>query len=1071
MMLLLLPLSCIQTEAKFVLSDGLPLISEKGAAVPVVQLNLNQTIDLFSYIHAIDEQGKDVSDRIQLVSGFFDPKKAGEYTLTYRIENKESVETLVLKVVVRPFPEDPQSFIPKIIMLNAEGEAVPELISPDLFFEVGECFVDPGFTVEDRYDLEIPQGQRTVSYFEGGRVDESRQITEIDTSQRGYYTILYTAVNSLGNSAKAVRHVQVAVRNEVAPTVHLNDYGEGQEGINPVLELGIQHYTEKGIFVEKMVYKYLTEGNELVDGAIENLTVDADYIASHRLPSDPTKIEIVDMAVGNRAVAYLEIESLPSTLLSIEYEIQYLMQPAARTQIVALWHSVRRISFKDTTPPVLSFQSPGFERVTAKPGSYLPRPAFSIFEEGDPLLEETQVEARYYRLTYDEGGTETATPVSSLPQADDVAGTRYRIEYSVQDYTGNHSTVVGLEGESGHPLVQEILVMDGSAPYLEYEEGFNDLFFYDTELTEANVYHYLSDPDISAVRIFDVGDIDENGRLKPPVELTYSETPLTDAGYFKINLGQLRLNQPGVYTVYYYTVDNAKNLRFEGEPACNQWNENGTMVNNAKEYPRRVHIIGTPQWAGGDYFPMQTDGTAVLKWKEMPLSTHITQFEIIEYADRTDTPVGDPLLVAGASRQQTVPVNGSHEGNTFKIRAHYERPAGAAELAAHWSRFNSDASNSDSRRGFSVVPQSRSVQASRGTVDAIAVSWDRVENADGYLLYACTPALLQSKKGEARSECRVAKCPASADALFSYSYRKNSPCFHVEAAGITEIQTDGRFGCPPGKVYFWMEPYVDPTLHHGSGDLHRLGVIDWNATDPYGMRAFDAEEACSLSLEMTYLACKEPETDFHNTPYNKYWAAKSSDNALINEGSSFEVDPRGFDFSTNPWQVPEHLDGECAQGGWNDKTGSMRSHGKYTNKLGHKSFPAGGETVSELVMVRGTLVVSDERYALARWWMHDIPFKLHDGEFILEKGWRVYEHDWGHTQEQRLKVIVWDKVANRRWVFFFDWDQGKNSAKYDTDHRPVGGPCFKEDKYMDLSFDNEAHWSTFTYNKSNHFSW
>lgn len=167
----------VETPPRFYL-DG-KLVSKDTA----YSLNLRSKTKT---VTAKDKDGLDISSSISR-SGAFDSTKTGSYTLTYSVKDKDFIEA-TLKITITVIDANKDTTKPVITIKGRNPDTVN--------IDNTAAYKDSGATA---YDL-VNGIKKTVTVSPSGTVD--RKVV-------GKYEITYTAVDSAGNEAKAVRTVVV----------------------------------------------------------------------------------------------------------------------------------------------------------------------------------------------------------------------------------------------------------------------------------------------------------------------------------------------------------------------------------------------------------------------------------------------------------------------------------------------------------------------------------------------------------------------------------------------------------------------------------------------------------------------------------------------------------------------------------------------------------------------------------------------------------------------------------------------------------------------------------------------
>lgn len=135
--------------------------------------------------------GEDIAGAYYTVDGTVDSSTVGEYTITYTIFNQfDDVVGTIVRIV------DVSDKVAPIINLTG-GSTV--------HVQVGEDFVDPGFTVDENYSIS----------------DMVSVIGEVDTRMIGVYYLYYSVEDDAGNSSGIITRT-IYVDDYIAPLATLN---------------------------------------------------------------------------------------------------------------------------------------------------------------------------------------------------------------------------------------------------------------------------------------------------------------------------------------------------------------------------------------------------------------------------------------------------------------------------------------------------------------------------------------------------------------------------------------------------------------------------------------------------------------------------------------------------------------------------------------------------------------------------------------------------------------------------------------------------------------------------------
>ncbi|QDI92057.1 DUF5011 domain-containing protein [Salicibibacter halophilus] len=193
---------CVPPEDNEFASIDIGEDGDDPAPEPSIELNGDDPLEIdvgeeFADVdpgaEATDEEDGDLTDDIDVDTEDLDTSEAGEYTVTYSVENSEGESASVER---------------EVIVIDEEEDPAPEpeidLIGEDpLEIDVGEDFadVDPGAEATEEEDGDLTD-------------DIDVDTGDLDTSEPGEYTVTYSVENSEGESASVDREVIVIDEEE-----------------------------------------------------------------------------------------------------------------------------------------------------------------------------------------------------------------------------------------------------------------------------------------------------------------------------------------------------------------------------------------------------------------------------------------------------------------------------------------------------------------------------------------------------------------------------------------------------------------------------------------------------------------------------------------------------------------------------------------------------------------------------------------------------------------------------------------------------------------------------------------
>lgn len=187
-----------------------------------ITIEKNTVFNIFSFLSARGEDEKDLTGKIELISGYLDTGTAGRYPLKYRIAYKRTVKEIEIVIFVRDDPVFPTSALPVIQPKGDNPLSVPGGLSSDIF-------IDPGASVIDSNGRLMPDNflSKTAYYFDL----EQNEFVEVKTVlSKGYgvYRIDYNGFDYSGKAAQTVsRLVFYGNRSVRSVEIELNRYPFG----------------------------------------------------------------------------------------------------------------------------------------------------------------------------------------------------------------------------------------------------------------------------------------------------------------------------------------------------------------------------------------------------------------------------------------------------------------------------------------------------------------------------------------------------------------------------------------------------------------------------------------------------------------------------------------------------------------------------------------------------------------------------------------------------------------------------------------------------------------------------
>ena len=566
-------------------------------------------------------------------------------------------------------------------------------------------------------------------------------------------------------------------------------------------------------------------------------------------------------------------------------------------------------------------------------GDVFVEPRLLIGDEGDINISWSDVEFLFYRLGH---GAERVS-VSEIPsREDDISKDIYEVDYTVTDSSGNMSAV----------LTRTVVIEDGIEPIIEFDLGVESISIL-MGVEEDLVTLFIGDEtneSLFPVTVYDP-QLEEDDLIFPYID--YLDIPYE--GHYTVDLSDVDNSTAGVYRVNYVAYDNALD-----DFKVDESHTYSGGVDNRTEKVLLVSVLEVPKWISTQNLEISTtneNGAIILDW------------DIVIGADgykvyRCDTYGGTYSLINSIDDENNpnfidFPGSGCY---FYKVSACYEEKE--TELSDEPVLFN---------KIYGLVNE---LTASEGLADRVTLSWNEVVGANGYNIY-----VIAKKDYSGSNPIDAGRQPVASVSAITFDYMKTR-----SEGTISDI--DVSISSPPGYLYFWVEPYVDPNLHGATGTKLSVGEVD--NTPVIGYREVDSDEWISTVLRLMYNCTKE--LLWSSSRWSDYKNNNSSDEDKINAG--FDVAPSG---------VPNNIPGAFKDGPHVliQVCGSGRSIVEHVRDSGYWEIPY--------------------YYAFSRWWYDNATYADH----TIVTGSRRFYKDWnGHGNQINAILNITGLYPG---VFNLDW--------------------------------------------------
>jgi hypothetical protein len=188
-------------------------VAAHNSSVPTIEgmdsinVQVGDSFDPLAGVYAIDNQDGNITDQIEVSSNNVDTSSAGNYTVSYRVENsRNGYYEYTRQITVSDAPSDPIAPIPSS---NDDSEAETEESSNE---DAASSVVFNGLddvNISEGSDFDPREG---VSVLDSDGLDITDKLYisgEVDTSTPGEYTIAYAVFDLFGEPYAEARTVTV----------------------------------------------------------------------------------------------------------------------------------------------------------------------------------------------------------------------------------------------------------------------------------------------------------------------------------------------------------------------------------------------------------------------------------------------------------------------------------------------------------------------------------------------------------------------------------------------------------------------------------------------------------------------------------------------------------------------------------------------------------------------------------------------------------------------------------------------------------------------------------------------
>jgi len=167
--------------------------------------------------------GSDISDRVEIDSSMVDTTKLGEYKVKYQVNNEYVFRNVLIIDMIAP----------EIKLLGGE----------ELYILLGGKYSEPGYTVQDNYDIDL--------------TDKVKISGSVNTNKEGEYKLSYSVSDNSGNKTEITR--KVIVKKPVISVYPDKGNRVGYSSYNATLysnTLIKNNFTNDGVYLEGYVRQY-----------------------------------------------------------------------------------------------------------------------------------------------------------------------------------------------------------------------------------------------------------------------------------------------------------------------------------------------------------------------------------------------------------------------------------------------------------------------------------------------------------------------------------------------------------------------------------------------------------------------------------------------------------------------------------------------------------------------------------------------------------------------------------------------------------------------------------------------
>lgn len=182
-------------------NDSVPTIH----GVESINVQVGDTFDPMAGVYALDNQDGNITGNIQVTQDNVDTSTAGEYTVSYRVENsRNGWFEYTRQITVSQAPSDPIPLVPPTAaQLGGGGPESSWETSTVQFNNMEDAVISTGDDFDPREDIRIIDT-------DGRDIAHTAYISgEVDTDEPGEYTIAYAVFDQFENPHAHARTITV----------------------------------------------------------------------------------------------------------------------------------------------------------------------------------------------------------------------------------------------------------------------------------------------------------------------------------------------------------------------------------------------------------------------------------------------------------------------------------------------------------------------------------------------------------------------------------------------------------------------------------------------------------------------------------------------------------------------------------------------------------------------------------------------------------------------------------------------------------------------------------------------